>query len=82
MSRDVVSLRAAVDEIDTRIAKLIRERILTARDIVDIKRAQGLFVTDPIREDVIISRVTKEIAVADRESVEQIYDALFREAKQ
>lgn len=81
MSLDVISLRAAVDELDTRIAKLIRERILTARTIVDSKRAQGLLITDPIREGVIISRVAKEIAVADRESIEQIYDALFREAK-
>lgn len=81
MSVDLILFRATVDDLDNRIAELIRERILTARTIVYRKRALGLSATDSSRESIVISRVTKQIAVADRESIEQIYNALFREAK-
>lgn len=81
MSVDLILFRATVDDLDNRIAELIRERILTARAIVQSKRKLGLSATDSSRESVVISRVTKQIAVADRESIEQIYNALFREAK-
>jgi chorismate mutase len=81
MSLDIVSLRSAVDDLDTRIAKLIRERIATARVIVESKRVQGLPITDLDRENVIVDRICDLISIAERDSVARIYAEIFREAK-
>jgi chorismate mutase len=81
MSLDIVSLRSAVDDLDTRIARLIRERIATARVIVESKRAQGLPITDLDRENLIVDRIFDLISLAERDSVARIYAEIFREAK-
>jgi chorismate mutase len=81
MSLDIVSLRSAVDDLDTRIAKLIRERILTARVIVESKKQQGLSITDNDRENLIVDRVSDLVSIAERASIAKIYAELFREAK-
>ena len=53
---DLEEIRARIDEVDAKMAKLFAERIALAREAAEVKRAHGLPADDPQREAEILER--------------------------
>ncbi|MCD8141435.1 MAG: chorismate mutase [Planctomycetaceae bacterium] len=51
-------LRQAIDAVDDKLLHLLKERQGLATRIGDLKRAQGLPIYDPVRENQILTRLT------------------------
>ena len=69
---DLTKLRDKIDEIDQQVAVLLKERLLAAREIGDVKAKAGIAVTDNGREQAVIENVRN--AVGD----EQLADAICK----
>ena len=54
------NLRKKIDDIDSRLLNLLNERAQTVIDLGKIKRAAGLKLYDPDREQAIFARLTKD----------------------
>ena len=80
------ALRAEVEAIDARLVELIARRVIVARRIGELKRAEGRMVLDPAREAEVV-RHAGELARQrglPAESVRSIFwsvIALAREAQ-
>lgn len=49
-------LREEIDEVDSRLAKLIRERAMIAREIGEVKNELGMGVEDVEREKEVLDK--------------------------
>jgi shikimate dehydrogenase len=56
--KEIMELRRRIDEIDDQILELISQRLLTARQIGDIKNRSGAAVVDSSRESQIYQRLS------------------------
>ena len=59
--RELQSIRADINEIDKRMRKLFVERLNLAREIAEYKKARGLEIYDPQRENQVIEQNTYEL---------------------
>ena len=59
--RELQSIRADINEIDKRMRKLFLERLSLAREIAEYKKARGLEIYDPQRENQVIEQNTNEL---------------------
>lgn len=59
--RELQSIRADINEIDKRMRKLFVERLNLAREIAEYKKAHGLEIYDPQRENQVIEQNTNEL---------------------
>lgn len=60
MEDPIVVARRRIDEIDRAMVRLLNERARYALAIGRLKRAQGMLVHDPEREEEVLDRVTAE----------------------
>jgi chorismate mutase len=58
-SQKIGEIRQRIDEIDRRIIKLLEERVAEAKEIGGIKKAAGLPIRDPKREEEVIRNASK-----------------------
>ena len=50
-------IRERLDDIDSRLVSLLRERAELIREVIDFKQAQGMGVVDRGREDAMLARI-------------------------
>ncbi len=76
-------LRAKIDEIDSEILKLIKERMAIVEEISNIKREKGLPVYDGERErEVVESRVKKAMEMGlSPELTREVFTAILHHSK-
>lgn len=75
-------LRVKIDSIDTEIVKLLNKRAQFANKIGEIKRAHGLPVYVPEREEQVISNVCKNNpGPLSREAISRIYERIIDESR-
>src|SRR5690606_19591480 len=78
-------LRAEVDEVDDRLLELLVRRARLARTIGEHKRAQGLALVDPAREEQIAQRLTARTGDAtdplDPPAVRRLWAAVLAECR-
>lgn len=75
--KGIVQIRKDIDEIDNRLAELLKRRIEIADEVASIKHASGCRVADPAREREILTRVT-DMAGPDNESaIRLVFATLF-----
>lgn len=77
----IEELRAKIDEIDDKIAKLFNDRMNVAKAIGEEKAKSGTSVTDYSREKKIINRVAKQVDGDKISYAKQVYDVLFDVSK-
>jgi 3-phosphoshikimate 1-carboxyvinyltransferase len=58
IAREIESTRKKIDRIDDKIVKLLSERAELAREVIEIKKASGIKISDPERENKIITRLS------------------------
>lgn len=58
MMASLSELRAAIEDVDTRLIAAIAERLALARAVGELKVADGEPVLDPAREAAVIARVS------------------------
>jgi len=76
-------LRKEIDEIDAELPGLLMKRMDVSRRVGEYKRAKGLQVYDPAREQIIIDKI-KEKAGEDEAlagALEEIYRDILRISK-
>lgn len=71
-------LRAEVDRADDAIVAALRARFAATDEIGRVKRAQGLAVNVPGREEKVLARLAASLP---REDVETIWKAIFAASK-
>jgi chorismate mutase/prephenate dehydratase len=77
-------LRKQIDELDSRIVKLIGQRLSVTREIGKEKMETGRPIEDKAREQVVINKV-KELAAVENvspEEIERIYQRIFIASKE
>lgn len=57
---ELKELRQEIDDIDGKLAGLLRERAATVKKIQQLKKAEGLPVIDTERENAILSRLRSD----------------------
>ena len=57
---NISTLRLAIDEIDEKIMDLINRRLLLAKQIGNVKKKDGIQITDRQREKEIINRLLEK----------------------
>ena len=68
--------RHDIDRLDNEIIKLLALRVRLGKNLVQIKKGQGLTVFDPGREKAIIRRLKLKSLGVDEKSVEKIWNIL------
>ena len=58
MMASLSELRAAIEDVDTRLIAAIAERLALARAVGELKVADGEPVLDPAREAAVVARVS------------------------
>ena len=56
MSAQLERLRAEIERVDRALISLVRDRVRTAREVAQAKRAAGLPTLDPAQEAAVIRR--------------------------
>lgn len=84
MSR-IDELRAAVDAVDDRLLELLVARARLAREIGAVKRATGVALVDPEREERIAERLAARAGPAtdplDARAVRRLWAAVLEECR-
>ena len=61
MMASLSELRAAIEDVDTRLIAAIAERLALARAVGELKVADGEPVLDPAREAAVVARVSSPL---------------------
>ena len=77
----IEELRARIDRIDSGIVRLYEERMEAARLIGRYKREHNLPVTDPEREEQLLSRVSRETGAENREGIRELFRLLMAHSR-
>ncbi len=77
MNPELQEIRRRLDEIDDRMAALLRERMRAVVRVSEIKRAEGLPVRDDRREREILARLQTAENGDFREAVGLLYETIF-----
>ena len=76
MNKDIEKLRKKIDEIDSKIIGLLRDRFNAARNIGNYKKKNGLPIRDFKREKEIFNRISekaKKQGIKDAEKIKKVY---------
>lgn len=79
--RSLGELRGEIDEIDGRIARLLRRRFEVVDEISEAKRESGAPVSDPSREAAILSRVAAEASERFADDAKRVFSSVFEVSK-
>lgn len=60
MYNKIQELRAELDEVDSKLASLLKRRVEIGRSIVAVKRSEGLPADDFAREAAVLDRLSSE----------------------
>ncbi|RMF94134.1 MAG: chorismate mutase [Nitrospinota bacterium] len=79
---DIHELRRQIDAIDDQLLKLFNERARLAQKIGLLKKAQGLPIYVPSREEEILERLQRENpGPLSPEAIKRLYQQLMEESK-
>ena len=84
LNKDVNRLnkyRRKIDSIDNRIIKLLKARLKYVEKIGNIKKQNGLEISDQKRENFIIRKIEKSVNPEDVEPIKEIYSTIFEISK-
>ena len=73
--------RRKIDSIDNRIIKLLKARLKYVEKIGNIKKQNGLEISDQKRENFIIRKIEKSVNPKDVEPIKEIYSTIFEISK-
>ncbi len=73
----IEDLRKEIDTIDSELIKLFEKRMKTAKNIADIKKMEGLSVTNKERERKIINNLTNKVSPDLSIYTKILYNTLF-----
>jgi chorismate mutase len=79
----IKKLRKRVDAIDSKLVSLLAERFKTTREIISLKKENGLGVKDEKREVIILKEVgglAKKLKIST-DLVADIFKKILRESK-
>ena len=80
---EIADWRARIDDIDTRLVKLLNERAHFALEIGRIKQDVGQAIHDPDREAAVLSHLNdKNEGPLDDEAVRKIFQAIMEASRQ
>ena len=75
-------LRKDIDRLDKEICDLLIARFAVVRGIGEVKKRDGIPITNPGREEVVIARVRSNTAVPEeKDALERIYRKVIEESK-
>ena len=75
--RELGDIRQEIDEIDGQLARLVRRRLELACDIAEAKSASGKPVSDPLREEAVLARVTAIMGEDAEAEARALFSTLF-----
>ena len=75
--RSLAELRGEIDEIDGRLARLLRRRLEVVDEIGEVKRETGAPVSDPSREMVILERVASEAGEGYADDAKRLFASIL-----
>jgi chorismate mutase/prephenate dehydrogenase len=81
---ELTEIRSNIDEIDSSIMKLLKERMDLMPPIAEYKKANGLDIFDPSRENKIIEckrEMAKEFGL-NEDLVEELFKKIMDESKE
>jgi len=75
-------LRKDIDRLDHEIAELLLSRFAVVREIGEIKKRDGIPVTNAGREEVVIAQVRAcALDTAEKGALEKVYRAVIQASK-
>ena len=80
--KEIDEKRKEIDLIDDGIADLYEKRLFAVREIGKIKKANGISVCDPLREEEIALRLVKGKSEEDARQIRRLYDAIFSSCRE
>lgn len=75
--RELDDIRLEIDEIDGRLARLVRRRLELAGEIAAAKVAKGIPIVDEEREKVVLAHVVAETGRGLEKEAETVFKTLF-----
>jgi len=81
--KEIEKLRKRVDIVDRKLVSLLAERFKTTKEIIFLKKRDGLAVKDGRREDIILkeaSKLAKEIKI-NTDFIKDIFKRILKESK-
>ena len=81
--KEIEKLRKRVDIVDGKLVSLLAERFKTTKEIIFLKKRDGLAVKDGRREDIILkeaSKLAKEIKI-NTDFIKDIFKRILKESK-
>ena len=81
--KQVEKLRKKIDVIDSKLVFLLAERFKTTKEIIFLKKKDGLAVKDGKREDIILKeagKLAKEVKL-NAEFITDIFKRILKESK-
>lgn len=81
---DFKNEREEIDAIDTELLQLLHKRIEIVKRIGAVKKAAGLPVYDPAREQVMLAALVEkaEACAMDKETVKAVWQIILNHSKQ
>ena len=80
--RDLETLRKEIDKLDEGIAELLLARFALVREIGEVKKKEGLPITNAGREEVVIERARSHAEIpSEKDALEKVYRAIIQAAK-
>lgn len=76
MDEELKNLRRRIDEIDKEIVDLIECRVEIARKISEVKRREGLGITDLKREGTVLENVSS-CTELDKEFMKKLFKSII-----
>lgn len=73
--------RAKIEEIDEQLAKLICERMKTSVEIGNYKKANGLSIFDPQREEKLKEKNLQMVEEKYRSGYSEIFEVILKVSK-
>lgn len=80
--RELEVLRKDIDLLDKEICELLLNRFSVVREIGEVKKREGLPITNAGREEAVIEKVrANAILPAEKDALESVYRTVIAEAK-
>lgn len=80
---DIDGLRKKIDELDIKILELINKRAVLALDIGGLKKARGLPIASPEREEKVLAEIRKRNpGPLDDEAISGVYKKIIEETRE
>jgi monofunctional chorismate mutase len=83
MDERIIKLREEIDAIDSKIIRLLKDRMAISKNVGKLKEALHIPVEDKTREEEIIHRLTQHAGRnLSEEQLIRIFTAVFKSSKQ